>query len=201
MMNKSVAETPEETLKKLDWIVLIDHSGSMGEPSERLKGRTRLDEVAEEVLAVSRVAEKYDDDGITVIGFSSGVAVYDGVKADKVSSLFKEITPRGSTNLDGALAAAVTKAKSSTKETIVLVYTDGAPNDQDAAQKVIEQAGADLGRPRIAFTFIQVGSDPGATKFLHHLDSELKVDVCAVVPAGDAEGLTVPQLVELGRTA
>jgi Mg-chelatase subunit ChlD len=197
----STAETGEDVLKKLDWILLADHSGSMGEPSLRMKGKTRLQEVQEDCISVARVAQKYDDDGITLVHFATGVTIKDNVTADNVTQMFHEIAPRGSTNLADALKAAVDKAKASTKETVVFVYTDGAPNDAVMATRVIEEAGRSLGRPRIGFVFIQVGTDPEATQFLKHLDSELKTDVCAVVHAEDAEELSVPQLVELARTA
>jgi uncharacterized protein with von Willebrand factor type A (vWA) domain len=198
------ASTPElsaDELKKIDFIVLVDHSGSMGEPSLRLQGRTRIQEVQEDCVAIARLAQQYDDDGITAIGFSSGVNVKDGVTADAVSNIFKEFQPRGSTNLSAALKAAIDKAKASTKEVVVLAYTDGVPDNESEVINTINAAGADLGRPKIGFTFIQVGTDSGASRFLSKLDSDLKVDVVATLAAADAEALSVGQLAHLARNA
>lgn len=192
----------EDQLRAIDFIVLVDHSGSMGETSQRIDG-TRLEEVREDCVAVARLAQNYDDDGITLIGFSSGVNVKDGVKADSVVNLFREFPPRGSTNLTDALDAAVKKARSSNKNCIVLVYTDGEPNDQRGVIKVISDAARSMGRPKIGFTFIQVGDDEGATEFLDTLNNHLKgvPDVVACVKAAEAEQLSIEQLAWLAQNA
>jgi uncharacterized protein with von Willebrand factor type A (vWA) domain len=195
-----IQEETEETLKTLDFIVVIDHSGSMGEPSHRRDGN-RLEEVAEDVIAIARQAEKYDDDGITVISFSSAVKVYDGVTADRVKDVFREFPPRGSTNLAEAIDAVASKARSSKKDIVALVYTDGAPDSHDAVISSINKAAAEFGRPRIGFTLIQVGKEAGAKKFLEKLDNDLKVDVVSTVSEEESENLTVGQLAWLARNA
>ncbi len=197
----NVAHASEDVLKALDAIVIVDHSGSMAEPSTRHSGKNRLDEVKEDCIAVARTMEKYDDDGIALIAFSGNVRSWNGVKADNVVNLFKEVSPKGSTNLHGALAEAVKLVDGSKKNAVVFVYTDGAPDDAAAAKKVIEDAGKKLGRPKIGFVFCQVGNDAGATKFLEDLDNNLSVDVVATLSAQQAENLDVAQLVTLAQTA
>jgi Mg-chelatase subunit ChlD len=196
-----IQELSENELKALDAIVIIDHSGSMGEPSLRRQGKNRLQEVEEDAEALARLMEKFDDDGITAIAFSSGIRVYDGVKADAVTNIFKEFPARGSTNLAAALQAGVDKVKASKKQGVITVYTDGVPDDEKAATDVIEAAGKELGRPRIGFIFIQVGTDVGASNFLDRLDNHMKVDVVATVRADAAENLSVGQLFWLARNA
>lgn len=201
-MEATLTASPEvspEELKNIDAILVIDHSGSMGEPSTRFSGKTKYQELQEDAQAVAREMEKYDTDGITVIAFSSGVNTYDGVTAAKVSQVFNEQPPRGSTNLTDALRSAVDKAKSSNKDCAVLVYTDGSPNDAQTAIDVIGIAGRTLGRPKIGFTFIQVGNDQGAASFLDKLDNGMPVDVVATVRSKDAETLSVPQLIWMAR--
>lgn len=195
-----IAPAPEDVLKKLDWIIIVDHSGSMAEPSNRLKGKTRYEEVREQVVLAARIAEKYDDDGLTLIHFSSKAVVTDGVKADQVKAAFDQFSPSGSTNLHLALAEAEKKARSSAKEVVVLVFTDGEANDQDEVINAINNAGKEFGRPRIGFCFIQVGTDQGAKAFLDKLDNDLTVDVCATFSEEDAENLSIPQLVTAART-
>lgn len=192
-------ELTEGELKKLDYIVVVDHSGSMGAPSNRYPSKNRLEEVEEDCIAIAREANKYDDDGITVIAFSNGVQTYDGVGPERVAGVFKEFPPRGGTNLTDALRAAVSKATESDKEAVVFVYTDGQPNDEASAMKVIDEAGRKLGRPKIGFSFIQVGTDPGATAFLDHLDNNMKVDVTATFRAADAEGKSFSHLAWAAR--
>jgi Mg-chelatase subunit ChlD len=196
---KPIPALTDDEMGVLDFIVVVDHSGSMGAPSQNMRGGTRLQEVQEDVQAMANIAEKHDGDGITVVAFDSYVKTYDGVGALKVASVFKDFPPGSSTNLTDALKEAVKKATSAKKEAVVLVYTDGCPNDQQSAMDVIDQAGRTLGRPKIGFTFVQVGNDSGAARFLKTLDDDMKVDVTATVRAEDAKTLTLHQLAWLAR--
>lgn len=191
----------EDDLKKLDWIVVIDHSGSTGEPSLRLKGRTRFDEMHESCLAVARQAERYDDDGITVITFSGRTKVFDGVTGDKVKNVFAEIHPGGGTNLGAAIREVMAKKRASTKDVIAIIYTDGEADSETDVIAALNDAGKEFGRPKIAFVIVQIGEDAGAKKFLDRLDNGLAVDVLATVRAEDADELSVPELAWLGRNA
>lgn len=194
----AIGEVSANELKNIDGIVVIDHSGSMSSPG-RIQGRSRYQEVEEAAGAIAREFQTYDEDGITVIHFSSKVNVTDGVKSDRVAEVFKEHRPAGSTMLHLALQAAVDKAKASTKEAVVIIYTDGAPDEPTACREVIEKAGRELGRPKIGFCFIQVGDDRDASAFLDTLDTGMKVDVTATLRAKDSDALSVPQLAWLAR--
>lgn len=186
-------------LAMIDAIIVVDHSGSMGWDSKRFAGKTRLQEVQDDVQSIARIAEQHDKDGLTVISFSSAAEVHDEVGSLKVASVFKLFPPSGSTNLTAALKLAVDKATSTKKNTVVIVYTDGSPDDQRSAMKVIDEAGKTLGRPKIGFTFVQVSDDPGAAKFLDTLDSDMKVDVVATVRAEEASKLSYAQLAWLAQ--
>lgn len=185
----------------LDFILLVDNSGSMGLPSHRVAGATRLSEVQQDVQKTAEIAEQFDSDGLTVIEFASDAQVFDGVGSLKVASTFKSFGPKGTTNLTAGLRLAVAKAKASSKNCVIVVYTDGQPDDQTTATRVIDQAGRELGRPKIGFTFVQVGNDASAAAFLKHLDENMKVDVVATVRAEEATNLTVHQLAWLAQNA
>jgi Mg-chelatase subunit ChlD len=195
-----IVAAPAEVLAKLDWIIIVDHSGSMATPSTRMKGKTRYEEVQEQVVLAARIAEKYDDDGLTLIHFSGKASVTDGVKADDVEEAFARFSPGGSTALHLALIEAEKKARASSKEVVVMVFTDGAADDQAAVIDAINAAGKEFGRPRIGFAFVQVGNDRGAKAFLDKLDNDLSVDVCATFSEEEAENISVEQLVTAART-
>lgn len=184
-----------EALKLIDAILLIDHSTSMDEMSLRFSGKNRMHEVEEAAIGIARAAEKFDTDGITVIPFSTKAVLVDNVTSDKVKQVFAEYTPNGNTNLAAALELALEKAQKSGKQTAVMIYTDGEPNDEKAVMNILNRAGTTLGRPKIGFVFVQVGTAPGATKFLEKLDDELTVDVVDTLSAADAENLGYPELV------
>lgn len=173
--------------------MVIDHSGSMGSPSTVFRGKTRMQEVQEAAETIARAAEAVDSDGITVIPFSSKAAMVDNVTSSKVAQVFQEYQPSGSTALDRALALAVEKARKSSKRVGVVVYTDGEPNDHGEVIRVLEDAGK-LGRSKIGFTFVQVGQDAQATRFLRALDDDLDTDIVDVVPAERANDLSLAEL-------
>lgn len=198
---KVIGALSDEDLKKLDTIIVVDHSGSMSTASRRVAGANRLGEVQQDVYKTAQIAEKFDDDGLTVIAFSSDAQVFDGVGSLKVASVFKAFQPDYSTNLTAALEQAVKKAKSSAKNVVVLVYTDGRPDSMTSSKAVIDRAGKELGRPKIGFTFIQVGDDQTAAEFLDDLDNSMKVDVCATVRADKATNLSFHQLAWLAQNA
>lgn len=190
----------DQQLGELDLILLIDNSGSMGNRSSRVAG-SRLEEVQEHVLRTAEAAEKFDSDGITLIEFGSVAQLFDNVGALKVAGVFKQFNRSGSTNLTHGLELAVAKATSSPKNAVVVCWTDGSPDSERTAKAVIDKAGKTLGRPKIGFTFVQVGNEPSAANFLDALDNSMDVDVCATVRADEAAELTIHQLAWLAQNA
>lgn len=191
----AIAQTlSDDQMKALDWIVLFDHSGSMKEASHRFPSRSRWQELQEDAMVLVREAAKYDADGITVIAFSGAPRIFDNVKEDAIAKLFAEVEPRGSTDLTAALRLAIDKRASSQKNAVVLVYTDGIPDDKPSAFRLIDDAGKKYGRPGIGFCFIQVGQNAEARSFLDSINSSLSTDVTAVVDAGQSENLSLGQL-------
>lgn len=196
----------EDELRKLDAIILVDNSGSMGfNKSTRMPGKDLLEEVEELAITLAHEAEKYDDDGLTLIAFDSTSRMYDGVTASMIRKSFQNFGPKGSTNLTAAIQDAHAKTRTSDKEVVIIGFTDGAPNSQRDVVAAVKAAAKEFGRPRIGFTLVQVGNDPGAAKFLDYLDNELEAqgvdDVVACVTAEEAEGLTYGQLCWLARNA
>lgn len=196
----AVLELTEAQAKEYDFALILDASGSMSEPSAKMKGRTRWEEAEEFTENYARFVEKFDDDGLTVIVFSSTFKVEDGVKSDVVKKIFTTRQPSGSTNLAAALQAAVDKKFSSTKPMIVLVVTDGIPDNSDDVVDVIIAAANKIGKDEdLSFQFIQIGDDAKAGKYLQSLDDDLrgkgaKFDIVNTLTREKAEALTIPEL-------
>jgi hypothetical protein len=129
------------------------------------------------------------------------------VTASKVIQIFTENEPSGTTDLARVLQDATNnyfqrKASGKTKsngETIVVV-TDGEPDDRKAVMKVIIEASRRMDRDEeLAISFVQVGSDAQATKFLKILDDELqgvgaKFDIVDTVTIDDMEDMTLTEV-------
>jgi uncharacterized protein with von Willebrand factor type A (vWA) domain len=192
-------------LKDRDYTLILDKSGSMSAPDKR--GMSRWTAAQESTLALARKCEQFDPDGITVYMFSSRFKRYDDVTSAKVEQIFLENDPVGTTNLAAVLNDAVNqyfqrKAAGKTKpagETI-LVVTDGEPDDRRAVMETIIEATRRMQRDEeLAISFVQVGDDPGATKFLKALDDQLQsvgaqFDICDTITIDDMADMSLAEV-------
>lgn len=193
-------------MKDRDYTLILDKSGSMSTPDQP-GGRSRWQEAQESTLALARKCEQFDPDGITVYMFSSRFKRYDDVTSAKVEQLFMENDPVGTTNLAAVLNDAIKsyfqrKSSGQTKpagETI-LVVTDGEPDDRRAVMETIIAGTQQMERDEeLAISFIQVGTDSGATKFLNALDDQLqsvgaKFDICDTVTMNDMADMSLVEV-------
>lgn len=178
------------TLSEYDFIVVVDASGSMG--TEDVKGRSRWAHMQETAEAFARDLSKLDDDGLGLVVFSgTNIESYDGVTVDKISEVFKTRSPRGGTPLAEALTAALALAGKSDKKDFIIVFTDGVPDDKDAAANVIrKQANKQSADDECTILFVQVGYDASATAYLKKLDDDLtgcKFDIVDAKTIEEAE--------------
>ena len=173
----------KEQLKLRDWYLLVDRSGSMNEPVKSGSSLTRWAEAQEATTALARFAEEFDDDGISVVLFSTNHSLHDNITAggDLVKKLFTDNQPNGNTNTSGALLS-VTDAyftrkaanAAETKPLVIFIVTDGEPNSKEDLQNAITAIANKVDNvDEIRINFIQVGDNAEAKKYLHHLDSEL----------------------------
>jgi uncharacterized protein with von Willebrand factor type A (vWA) domain len=193
-------------LEQRDYTLIIDKSGSMS-MRDQLGGKSRWEVMQESTLAIASKCEEFDADGITIYLFSGRFRRYDNVTSSKVAQIFKENEPSGRTDLASVLqdatnsyfqrkAAGQTKANGET----ILVVTDGEPDDRKAVMKVIIEASRRMERDEeLAISFVQVGTDAQATKFLKVLDDELqgagaKFDIVDTVTMDDMEDMTLSEV-------
>ena len=198
--------TGGSVLENRDYTLIIDKSGSMSTPDQQ-GGRTRWDAAQESTLAVARKCEQFDPDGITVYLFSGRFKRFDNVNSSKVVQIFQENDPSGTTDLASVLKDATDKyfqrkaaGENKPNGETILVITDGEPDDRKAVMKVIIDASRQMERDEeLALSFIQVGTDVNATKFLKVLDDQLqsagaKFDICDTVTLDDMEGMTLTEV-------
>lgn len=189
-------------LRNYNIYLLIDKSGSMTKSGHH--NLTRWQEAQETTLALAFKAAQFDSDGITVIPFARSFQVYDGVTAEKVTQIFTEHEPNGGTATDLVLshvfnAYATAKAAGTAKPIIVVVVTDGQPDDAEAVKKVIRDFAATLAdngegdTDEAGILFLQVGNDAQATAFLRDLDDNLnaKFDIVDTKTVDQLEGMTL----------
>jgi len=165
---------------ELDYVVAIDTSGSMGGTDQSDAQKRTLFAVAEEfTTGLARWAETVDDDGITVMTFGgAAVVVEDNVTASSVETIFAKNKPFSSTPTHLAVQRIIDMKRSGqlTKNVVAFIITDGRPNDPEAVAKAIAgwTKDASATEKSISFSFIQIGSDAGASSFLKMLDDDLE---------------------------
>ncbi len=193
-------------LENRDYTLIIDKSGSMA-TKDKAGGLSRWQIMQESTLALASKCEELDPDGITVYLFSGKFKRYDNVTAAKVSNIFQENDPSGRTDLAAVLSDAFSnffqrKAQGQVPANgeIILVVTDGEPDDRKAVMQSIMGATQQLDRDEeLAISFIQVGTDDAASKFLKILDDDLgragaKFDIVDTITMDDMEDLTLREV-------
>jgi uncharacterized protein YegL len=193
-------------LQNRDYTLIIDKSGSMVN-RDMPNGQTRWQAMQEATLAIASRCEQFDPDGITIYLFASRFKRYENVTTAKVQQIFQENEPMGSTALDAVLEDAFNryfqrKAAGQAKQEgeLILVVTDGEPNDQRTVMKVIIEATRKMQRDsELGVSFIQIGKDAQATRFLRALDDELtragaQFDICDTITMDDIEDTPINEV-------
>jgi uncharacterized protein with von Willebrand factor type A (vWA) domain len=193
-------------LENRDYTLIIDKSGSMATPDQK-GGKNRWYAAQESTFALASKCEQFDPDGITVYLFSGKFKRYDNVTSSKVSQIFMENDPSGTTDLAAVLKNATDNyferknaGQAKPNGEIILVITDGEPDDRKAVMRVIIEASRKMERDEeLAISFIQVGQDAQATRFLKVLDDELqsagaKFDICDTITMDDMEDMSLSEI-------
>jgi len=168
-------------LENRDYTLIIDKSGTMAR-KDCEGGRSRWDVMQETTFALASKCEEFSPEGITVYTFSSQFRRYDNVTASKVEQIFSENEPVGRTEMADVLQDALQnyfrrkeQGQAQLGGATILVVTDGQPDKPQAVIKTIIDATQKIDRDEeLAISFIQIGNDPDATKFLKTLDDDLQ---------------------------
>lgn len=191
-------------LEQRDYTLILDKSGSMA-TKDQSGARSRWQAARESTEAFARRCEELDPDGLTLYVFAGKFRRYDRVTADRVATVFVENEPCGSTDLASVLDHSFDKyferkANALPRPETILVVTDGAPDDEKAVMKSILRAAKRVQRQdELVITFIQIGNDLGARRFLKILDEELvkagaPFDIVSTVDLDEAEGLGLTEV-------
>lgn len=158
-----------------DFIFLLDVSGSMG-TTDCPGPTTRFQFAREKAKAFCHEAAKIDTDGISIYLFGHKLTKFSDITPDKIDSVFEAGPNEMSTLTAEAVQAAWEEhLERKNEQTFVVVVTDGEPANRDALKNTIMGiAGAVKDPKEFRITFLQVGGDSSAAKFLADIDDNLK---------------------------
>lgn len=196
-----------KNLADYDFVVLIDKSGSM-ETQDCPGGKSRWQYAKEYAESIAMKAGQFDTNGIDVVLFAGAAKLFEGVTADKVTQIFTENSPGGSTNTADALKLVLDsynkrKAAGTAKPIIVICVTDGVPDDQKALEEVIKSHTLTMEKDEeTGITFVQIGKDAGARDFLKRLDDGLqasgaKFDIVDTKNSDEMENVSITEILEM----
>lgn len=173
---------PVSPFSQTDYVFLVDTSSSMLTPDMHGGAKTRWDALQETTFGVTTYISQFDPDGIDIIPFAGRFKWFRNAGPEKVLQIFKECTPpMGSTALDAPLQSVFDEyfakrdaGKLKQNGTMVIVITDGEPDNQESVMKVLITAANKLyPKDKLSVNFVQVGYDRNATNFLNALDTQL----------------------------
>jgi uncharacterized protein with von Willebrand factor type A (vWA) domain len=186
-------------LNNRDYTIIVDKSGSMATKDQQ-GARSRWAIARESTEAFAYKCQELDPDGLTLYVFASKFRRYDRVTAERVGTVFTENEPCGGTDLAAVLEHSFDayfdrKGSGAQRDEVILVVTDGAPDDEKAVMRALIKASKRVQRrDELAVSFIQIGADPNARRFLKILDEEMvragaPHDIVSTVTLDDAEGI------------
>ena len=209
-------------LSKYDFKILIDKSGSMATNDvigSDGKNITRWKQAHEWSKSIAYICNQYDSDGIDIILFDDNTSINEGVNDSRVDEVFRKNSPGGSTNTALAIQKALPEyfggiskaflgsifgskyAKVTRKKPVILlIFTDGEPNSElDLMNAIIEITKRISSREEVGISFLQVGNDSRAKRFLKKLDDDLesegaKFDIVNVKTYDDTLNMSIEDI-------
>jgi hypothetical protein len=186
-MAETLAETQALQSEALvrQYVLIVDRSGSMATPD---RNQTRWQSAGDAVSRLVQTIFQYDVDHSLPLYLFDHETTYVGELTDplQVLNVFREFAPRGSTALARVLSQAMSAHAGKSRVnfdvvpgTTFIVILDGATDDDQAVREVLQhfadpRNGHIDNHTQIAVSFLQVGDDENATRFLQDLDENLK---------------------------
>lgn len=173
----------------------IDVSASM-QTTDCANGASRIEYLKEGANTLIKEAAKWDEDGIDVYTFGAKVKHLGAITPEKAAELIAPLKATEGTTDTAALVQASfdLHRKQGKEQTVLLVATDGEPNNEEALFKTIAGITEKLkDEHEFAISFLTVGvRSPGLEAFLTKLDDNLpgaKYDIVDVKALNEVDFL------------
>ena len=175
-----LGESELQRLSKYDISILLDRSGSMNEELDRFQmgGRvSRWEWCRQQAESLSKQIASVFPSGITVLPFSNHADRYTNVSAAGLNRIFIATEPEGSTMLDEAVGLELDhflfnrSTGRSKKPLLMVVITDGSPNDPQKVVDEILHVSRKIERDEVKIVFFMIGDDPMSLAFIDYIKS------------------------------
>lgn len=207
---ESGLDAKESVLYNLQLVFLIDISGSMEEidvdpegiGKDGLLGRkwTRYDNMVKIMKAMTADLLQFDKDRkLPCYFFNDAVERVEMTDPNLLIASARTRKPGGGTALHLALKEACSRELNDIDNTLLIVFTDGVPNEPGAVEALIkgEIHRRDPKGDRINILFVRFGDDPGAVQWLEDQDNHTIYGGSVDVKSDNACYLLGPKLLVL----
>ncbi|CAN5390748.1 hypothetical protein BH11CYA1_BH11CYA1_43880 [soil metagenome] len=167
-----------EALKNYDVIVFIDASHSMAVAD--CDGQSRWQWCKEQSTAIRDTLRVPLGSHLKMVAFSENFSVYPDINWNSVAGFFEKNKPSGNTDATRAIKSQLSqyfaarkalKPGETMRPLLIAMITDGCPDRPQSLRDTIVEASKQLNDSNeVAITFLQVGSDAKATRYLQDLD-------------------------------
>lgn len=167
----TVQERTRAALQGRDLVVLIDRSGSMS-TTDCPQAASRWDWCRQQTMRLSAGINEILPKGFCLVLFNSRSKVTENVDAGAIAEAFQNNKPEGGTDTAGALIVQLKaygdrKKAGAAKPLVLVVISDGAPNDPNKLRNTLISAANDMTlRNELSVVFVQVGEDNQASAYL-----------------------------------
>jgi hypothetical protein len=198
----NVTQAQVAALANYDVIVFIDASRSMDKKD--CAGKSRWEWCQEQTTALGNTLKAPLGSHLKVVAFNDSFKEYPDVDWAAIPTFFQRHRPSGNTDatraikkqLDSFFAA---RSSGTARPLLVAMITDGCPDKPQSLRDTLIEATRKLDNPSdLAITFLQVGSDPVAKKYLEELDECLvsrkaKYDIVSSKPFAELNQMGLVQ--------
>lgn len=167
-----------ENLKNHDVIVFVDASHSMA--ISDCAGQSRWQWCKEQSVALGDTLKVPLGTHLKLVAFSENFKVYPDINWNSVAGFFEKNKPTGNTDATRAIKSQLNQYFAARKALqpgqtmrplLIAMITDGSPDRPLSLKETIIEATKQMNDSNeVAITFLQVGSDAKATRYLQELD-------------------------------
>lgn len=165
-------------LKGYDIAILIDRSGSMGDPAPN-SSQTKWEAMRKVLADFAKEAETFAGKKFKVVTFNDGMQVTDNVTPGTLYKVFSGLSPQGATDLISPLNAVFNDhfVRAPQNKLLITVLTDGEPeNFQDVGRTIIAASNKINENADLQITFLGIGENDVGEGVLSYFDDGLLSD-------------------------
>ncbi len=169
-LSKLTVEQAEQLLSQYDFTLVVDHSGSMLEPSG--DSGSKMQWVQGAISDFCDFLDKHGGARANLVTFNAKHETFNSISSSQVMREVSCLDAEGGTNLGDPLQEAIDMTKNKGKRQMIIVMTDGMPNlGPSVEQTIINTANSMRQNGDMVISILEVGKDTAGGREIARLDN------------------------------